>query len=147
MSQATVEKTFVAKRSIIINASVSKVWEALTKPELIKRYLFGTDASSEWKKGSAITFRGEWEGNKYEDKGTIEEIVKDKYLRYTYWSSVSGKEDVPENYAHVIYELNPVLGGTELTITQDGNENEKSRDHSEANWEYVLESLKKVVEG
>jgi uncharacterized protein YndB with AHSA1/START domain len=146
MSQATAERSFVAKKTIVINASISKVWDALTNPEYIKEYLFGTEATSDWKKGSPITFRGEWEGKSYEDKGTITDIEKEKLLRYTYWSSMSGKEDIPENYAHVTYELKPVGNATELTIIQDGNESEKSRDHSESNWGYVLDNLKKMLE-
>jgi uncharacterized protein YndB with AHSA1/START domain len=146
MSQATAEKTFVAKKSIVINASVSNVWDALTKPELIKKYLFGTETVTDWKKGSPITFKGEWEGKKYEDKGTITDIEKEKVLRYTYWSSMSGKEDKPENYAQVSYEVKPVAGGTELTIIQEGNDTEKSRDHSESNWGYVLDNMKEMLE-
>jgi uncharacterized protein YndB with AHSA1/START domain len=146
MNQATAEKSFVAKKSIAINAPISKVWEALINPKYIKDYLFGTEAKSDWKKGSPITFRGEWEGKSYEDKGTITDIEKEKFIRYTYWSSMSGKEDIPENYANVSYELKPVGTATELTIIHDGNESEKSRDHSESNWGHVLDNLKKLLE-
>ena len=34
--------TIVAKATITINAPAARVWDALTQPELIKRYLFGT---------------------------------------------------------------------------------------------------------
>jgi uncharacterized protein YndB with AHSA1/START domain len=30
-------------KSIIVNADVAKVWDALTNPEIIKEYLFGTE--------------------------------------------------------------------------------------------------------
>lgn len=33
----------IAKASITINAPITKVWEALTKPEIIKQYMFGTN--------------------------------------------------------------------------------------------------------
>jgi uncharacterized protein YndB with AHSA1/START domain len=109
--------------------------------------LFGTEAISDWKKGSSITFRGEWEGKSYEDKGTITDIEEGKFLRYTYWSSMSGKEDVPENYANVSYEVRSIDNNkTELTIVQDGNQSEQSRDHSESNWGTVLDNLKKMLE-
>ena len=49
-----------------INAPVSKVWQALTDPALIKQYLFGTETKSDWKKGSSITYTGVWEGKSYE---------------------------------------------------------------------------------
>jgi hypothetical protein len=44
----------VVKKEIENNADVSKVWNALINPELIKQYLFGTEAVSEWKIGSPI---------------------------------------------------------------------------------------------
>jgi hypothetical protein len=67
-------------------------------------------------------------------------------LHTTYFSSMSGREDKPENYANVYYRLEPTGKQTVLTITQDNNADEKSRDHSQANWNMVLQSLKKVVE-
>ncbi len=35
-----------------IKAPSSKVWEALTKPEIIKQYFFGTNTETDWKPGS-----------------------------------------------------------------------------------------------
>lgn len=136
----------LAKKSASIHAPVEKVWEALTKPELIKQYFFGTEAVSDWKQGSPLTFKGVWEGKHYEDKGTIVNIQPTTYLRYTYLSSMSGKEDLPENYAHVTYELSEDGESTLLTVTQDNVENEKSRVHSEENWGVVLNSLKEMLE-
>jgi uncharacterized protein YndB with AHSA1/START domain len=55
-------KNLVSKSSVVINAPVDKVWEALTNSSLIKEYLFGTNTITDWKKGSAIYYEGEWEG-------------------------------------------------------------------------------------
>ena len=41
-------ETYVAKATINIDAPTSKVWDALTKPELIKQYLFGTEVTTDW---------------------------------------------------------------------------------------------------
>ena len=60
---------YVAQAKIIINAPVSKVWQALINPEIIKQYLFDTDVISDWQVGSPITYRGEWQGKAFEDKG------------------------------------------------------------------------------
>ena len=91
--------------SVSIQAPLAKVWHALTDPEQIKKYLFGTETVTDWKAGSPITFSGEWEGKAYQDKGTILEIEKEKILKYSYWSSFSGTEDKPENYANVTYRV------------------------------------------
>ena len=137
---------FIASKTVVVKASVSKVWEALTKPELIKKYFFGTEASTDWKKGSPIFFRGEWEGKPYEDKGTILDIIPEKMVKYSYWSSFAGTPDIPENYANITYELSANDGVTTLTITQDGLDSEERKTHSESNWSMVLDNLKKLIE-
>ena len=83
----TMSKTLSLKVSVSINAPKTKVWDALTNPVQIKKYLFGTETVSDWKVGSPITFRGVWEGKPYEDKGRILEIKKESLLKYNYWSN------------------------------------------------------------
>ncbi len=132
--------------SIHLDAPVSKVWEALTTPELIKEYFFGTNTITDWKVGSPIIFKGEWQGKQYEDKGTILDVVPNKLFRYTYWSSMSGIEDKPENYVNITYELQEEKDGTKLTITQENIPDEKMKKHSEENWHKVLDGLKELLE-
>jgi uncharacterized protein YndB with AHSA1/START domain len=141
------KNNITAKVVTKIQAPAYKVWEALTKPELIKKYFFGTDAKSDWKVGSPLTFTGVWEGKTYEDKGTILKSEPNKLLQYSYWSSMSGIEDKPENYVIVTYELQEQKASeTMLTITQENIPNEQMKEHSEKNWKKVSEDLKKLVE-
>jgi uncharacterized protein YndB with AHSA1/START domain len=141
-------KTGITGRvSIIIDASPSKVWESLTTPELIKQYFFGTNAESDWKVGSPITFKGSWQGKEYIDKGVILDSIPNKLFRYTYWGSMSGIEDKPENYVNITYNISETPNGTMLEITQDNIPDEKMKEHSEGNWRKVLEELKNLLEG
>jgi uncharacterized protein YndB with AHSA1/START domain len=137
---------FIVKVRETINVPVEKVWDALTNPEIVKQYFFGTEQQSDWKKGSDITWTGEWEGKKYQDKGKILDVIPNQRLQYTYLSSMSGKEDKPENYATVTIELSGDNFHTVLSLKQDGNDTEKSRDHSEQNWKMLLEGMKKLLE-
>jgi len=137
---------YLAKVSIDINAPKSKVWDALTEPELIKQYLFGTEVTTDWQVGSPITYKGTWEGKAYEDKGVVLEIEPEKLLVSTFWSSLSGVPDLPENYQTVRYKLSTEDGGTRLTLTQDNNATREDAEHSEQNWNTVLEGLKKLLE-
>jgi len=139
-------KQFVANATTVINAPASKVWEALTKPELIKQYMFGTDVISDWKVGSPIIYRGEWQGKPFEDKGKILEMERERSLVSTHWSPLSGMPDTPENYHKVSYRLKEMDGRTEVTLTQDNNANEKEKADSEQNWRQMLEGLKKLLE-
>jgi uncharacterized protein YndB with AHSA1/START domain len=138
--------TLTLNTSISINAPKSKVWMALIEPEQVKKYFFGTVLKSEWKVGSAITFSGEWEGKPYLDKGTILEIEMEKVLKYNYWSSFSGTEDKPENYATIGYSLEEKNGETVVSILQDGIKTKEARDHSEQNWKMVMNNLKELLE-
>jgi uncharacterized protein YndB with AHSA1/START domain len=132
--------------SITIDASPKQVWKALTVPELIKKYLFGTNVSTDWKVGSPITYSGEYNGTKYHDKGIIKKFETEKVLQSTYFSSMSGKEDKPENYVLVTYSLAKKDYKTVLTITQDNNSSEKEKEHTTENWNMVLNKLKEVAE-
>lgn len=136
----------IAEASITIDAISAKVWEAITTPELIKKYLFGTNVTSDWKEGSTITYQGEFNGVKYHDKGIIIKFEPEKIFQSTYWSSMSGKEDRPENYNLVTYTLEELGDQTVLTITQDNNATEEAKNHSTENWKMVLAKLKEVVE-
>lgn len=140
------EKGFTAKTSVEINASSSRVWDALTNPEMIKQYLFGTEAVSDFKEGSPIVYRGVWEGKTYEDKGKILKVIPKKLFVSTYWSSMGGLSDKPENYSTVAYELEEKEGHTTLTLIQDNNKTEEAKNHSEKNWNMVLSILKKLLE-
>jgi uncharacterized protein YndB with AHSA1/START domain len=140
------ERGFTARSFITVNASPAKVWDALTNPEMIKLYLFGTQAISDWKVGDSITYRGTWEGKSYEDKGKILQLVPERIFQSTYWSSMSGTEDTPENYATVTYEIESKLEGTLLTVSQDNNASKEASEHSEKNWAIVLATIKKMLE-
>ncbi len=139
-------KTYTAVATTIINAPASKVWDALTKPELIKHYMFDTDVISDWQVGSPITYRGEWEGKPFEDKGKVLEVEREKSLITTHWSPLSGMPDRPENYHTVAYQLSEKNGKTKLTVTQDKNASEEEKAHSEKNWSMMLGGLKTLLE-
>ncbi len=139
------QNTFTAKSSITINTTADKVWQALTEPAMVKQYLFGTDVKTDWQVGSPITYSGLWDGKPYEDKGTVVKNEPEKLLVTTYWSAAFG-ENIPENQRTVSYEISPAEAGTTLTITQDNAKTEEERDHSQKNWDMVLNSIKKLLE-
>ncbi len=137
---------FIAKASTTISAPASRVWDALTNPELIKQYFFGTQAISDFKEGSTLQFKGEWNGKEYLDKGEILKSEPCKLFQYTYFSSFSNLPDVPEKYANISYELDEGDGETMLTIKQENVANEEARKHSEENWSSVPKNLKTLLE-
>ena len=129
-----------------IKAPIQKVWEALTTPEIIKAYFFGTNTESDWKVGSTLLFKGEWEGKAYVDKGTILQSNPPFLFEYDYLSSWSNKPDIPENYNTITYTLTEQNGGTLLSINQTNCEDEAQQKHSEENWMMIMTAMKKLIE-
>jgi uncharacterized protein YndB with AHSA1/START domain len=135
------------EESVTIGAPIRRVWEALTTPDLIKQWFFGVDTETDWKEGSPIVHRGEYQGRPYEDKGKILEIEPPRLLVHSHWSPVSGLPDAPENYERVSWELSERDDGTELTIRESNLASEEAGATSEQSWRLVLENLKKLLEG
>ncbi len=106
------EQNFTVKRSIIIKATDEAVWNVLTNPDLIKQYLFESDVETDWKVGSPILFSRDRlntttkpTGKLIKDKGQILEIKPKKILKFTYWNSGEGYDDLPENYSIITYTI------------------------------------------
>jgi len=140
------QRGLIAEATITINAPVERVWDALVNPGIIKQYMFGTEVVSDWEEGSPIVWKGEWQGKKYEDKGTILKLKQQRIISYSHFSPLSGLPDVPENYHTVTIELCTDKNGTLVTLTQDNNPDEEARQHSEQNWGMMLSSLKTRME-
>jgi uncharacterized protein YndB with AHSA1/START domain len=138
--------SYIAKAEIDIAASASAVWKALTDPEMIAKYFFGSQVKTDWQPGSPIVWKGEYKGKSYEDKGEILEVEANRRLRVTHFSPMAGLPDKPENYHTLTYELDERAGGTHVSLTQDNNGSEEEAKHSTANWEAMLKGLKKTVE-
>jgi uncharacterized protein YndB with AHSA1/START domain len=136
----------VATAECEIDAPPDKVWRALTEPELIKKYMFGSEVTTDWQPGSPITWKGEFEGREYEDKGEIIAVEPGQRLEVTHFSPLTGQEDRPENYHRVRYELQQTTGGTSVRLTQDNSSSAEEAEHSAANWQMMLDGLKNVVE-
>jgi uncharacterized protein YndB with AHSA1/START domain len=140
-------KGLIATATTTINALPAHVWNALTTPATIKQYMFGTTVVTDWKEGSPIVWKGEWEGKSYEDRGTILQKEEQRLLQYSHYSPLSGAPDVPENYHTVTIALAGEGNQTQVTLTQDNNATEAEREHSAQNWRMMLDSLKQVLEG
>jgi uncharacterized protein YndB with AHSA1/START domain len=137
----------VAHASIVIDASIQEVWNALVDPEAIRQFMFGTNVTSDWKEGSPITWKGEWKGKAYEDKGTVLRSAPPRTLRYTHFSPLAGLPDKPENYHNVAIELSSEgATTTRVELSQDNNATEEAREHAEQNWRQMLEGLKAYAE-
>ncbi|HVI46868.1 MAG TPA: SRPBCC domain-containing protein [Chitinophaga sp.] len=142
------------KNSITINASVSKVWNALVNPEETKKYMFNCETVSDWKIGSTLQWKTIYEGKEFiAVEGTILELEPERKLVYTTIDPHAGIDLIPENYLRVTYELSPSNGTTTLNVSQGDYskvaEGEKRYNDTVAGggWSSILEAIKTLVEG
>jgi uncharacterized protein YndB with AHSA1/START domain len=139
-------KGFQAVAHVDVTAPPERVWEAMTRPDLVAQYMMGSRVESDWQVGSPITWSGEWNGKPYQDKGEILAAEPGRLLEVTHYSPLGGADDVPENYHTVRYELTETDDGTSVSLTQDGCVSEEQARQFSQNWQGMLDGLKRVAE-
>jgi len=135
-------------KSIFINADVSKVWHALTIPELMKKWMLEEEINiiTDWRVGSQIRIEGKQHWAHFENKGIVLQFEKEKNLQYSHWSSLSRLPDNSENYT--VFEFGLTQGGsqTELTLTINNFPTKVIYKHLVFYWDITLRILKKFIE-
>lgn len=147
-------KPLFVKNTIAINASASKVWDALTNPEQTRKYMFGCETVSDWKQGSSLEWKGNHEGKEMVFvKGNIVNIIPEKLLAYTVIDPNSTIEDIPENYLTVTYDLKEQEEETILTVTQgdystvaDSEKRYNEAYNNGEGWNPILIQIKSLAE-
>jgi uncharacterized protein YndB with AHSA1/START domain len=141
-----VNKEFISKSSMDISASSTRIWEALVDPAIAKKYFFGAEIVTDWKVGSPITFKGEFNGNKYEEKGILLNVEPNTQLQYSHWSNFDGLPDKPENYRTWTFDIKEKGGKAKLSISEDNIPTEKQKKRSDEFWSGVLLAIKELSE-
>ena len=65
-----------------IKSTPDKVWDALTNPVKVKQWQYGSELITDWMVGSGIRFESEWEGQTFEQWGTVLDFEPNKKLSY-----------------------------------------------------------------
>ena len=131
---------------ITINATIQKVWDILTKPELVKLWQYGSELITDWKVGSSIKFTAEWEGKIFEQWGTVLEMRQSELIKYNLFAPRPDLEDKPENYFVMSYVLTDNNGKTKLEIIQEDNRPNAVQEEEQGDENPILQSLKKIAE-
>ncbi len=147
------EKQLNIREEIEVNASTSKVWDALVNPSQTKKYMFGCEAISDWKVGSSLIWKGVFDGKELVAvTGKIVAIEKERYLAYTTFDPHGNLQDIPGNHTTVIYELTNINGKTKLVVTQGdfakvGDGEKRYQDTiAGGGWMTILTEIKKILE-
>lgn len=127
-----------------IRSTPEKVFEAIVKPEIARRY-WGHENVSDWRVGS------QWQHIRDNDERTVQligrvvESAPPTRLVIT-WASPSKAAD-PENHSRVTFEIEEYEAMVRLTVTHD--ELEAGGDMAKGigkGWPIVLSSLKSFLE-
>ena len=146
------EKLFVNK-TIEVNASASKVWNALTRREFTdqwaREFTGGAEfhIESDWTLGSPVLWTDQ-DGNVIV-QGNVTALELEKFLRFSVFDVHVEKPPVTEEDG-ITYELTEQEGKTLLMISQGDfstmSEGEKYRDMSAEIWDRVLAKVKELAE-
>ena len=142
------KQEYLIEKTIIIHASVAKVWAALTTPELLSHWMIDTGMTieSEWQVGSPISFSGDLHGLPYKNHGTIIKFDVEKCFEYNFWSTLSLIRDIPENYSLITFTLSDLGETTSLQLTQSNFPLKTIYQHSNFYWNSALYKLKQMLE-
>ena len=89
-----------------IRTTPAKLWEALTQPEFIRQYWFGSENHSTWKEGAPI--EGLSDEGQLEWKGTILKSVPESEVVFTFDHLA---EEPP---SRVTFKIDPQAAGMRL---------------------------------
>ena len=130
-----------------IAAPPAKVWKAMQQGAMFP----GTTIETDWKIGHPITFKGEWEGRSFTDRGEIQSLAEPTELSFTHWSDNAKTGKRPPSWHVVNYRLEPSGSGTRVTLSQfnEGEKqdvDDKTKSEFRKNWEMMLDGLKQAAE-
>ena len=127
-----------------IRSTPEKVFEAIIKPEIARRY-WGHENVSDWRAGSS------WEHVRTDEQRTVDlvgkvvEITPPTRLVIT-WASPSQAAD-PASYSRVCFDVAPYDDMVRLTVTHDELEAGSGMAKGiQQGWPIVLSSLKSLLE-
>ncbi len=132
--------------TIFINASIEKVWAAVTKPELVKLWQYGSELITDWQPGSDIKFSTRWEDKVFEQWGKVLEYKSNQSVSYSLFAPRPGIEDKPENYFIMSYVLSAENGQTKLEIIHEDNRPNAVQEAPQGEENPVLQMLKNIAE-
>jgi uncharacterized protein YndB with AHSA1/START domain len=136
----------ISRSAVSVKAPREVVWAAITVPEHVREWQYNSDLETDWIVGRPIRFRAQWQGQTFEQWGTVEEFIPPSRLRYSLFAPRPGLADLPENYFTMTYQLVDVEGGTEVSfIHEDPRTSEDAEEVSEEE-NPVLTALRDVAE-
>jgi uncharacterized protein YndB with AHSA1/START domain len=137
--EATMEKVF----EIYIKTTPERLWEAITDPEMRRKYQFGVGVVSDWTPGSR------YEGVHSQAPGAIfegENLEVDPPRRLVQsFRALWSEEAKQAGRSRVTWEIEPIADTCRLTVTHDQLPGD-AKDELYGGWPQILSGLKTLLE-
>ena len=138
----------IITRSVLLNASPERVWEALTHPGMTRQYLYNCEVESEWRKGSTLRWTGTYQGRDIEAEGKVLDIIPGRMIKYSGFDALTEGDVSREGDIHITHEIIPRGMQTKLLTTLEHFEGDETRAELAAQqWDFeIMPRLQTLVE-
>lgn len=138
----------VVTRSVVLNASPARVWEALTHPGMTKQYMYNCEVSSNWEAGGSVRWKGNYNGRTLDEAGEVMEVIPGKLLKYSGFDRLAEGDISRDGNIYITHELIPYGSKTKLLTTLEHFEGDESRaEYAAQQWDFeILPRLQTLVE-
>jgi uncharacterized protein YndB with AHSA1/START domain/DNA-binding transcriptional ArsR family regulator len=137
LEKETMEKVF----EIYIKTTPERLWQAITEPEMRKKYNFGVDVKSDWTAGSH--YEGLGGGHKILEGENLEVDPPRKLVQS--FRALWGEDVVREGTSRVTWEIERVGDSCLLKVTHD-HLGEGANSQIYGGWPMILSGLKTLLE-
>jgi len=108
----------VSKTTTTIKAPREIVWAAVTLPEHVRHWQYGSELTTDWIVGHPIRLARSGRV-RLSSSGESPGFRAPFELRYTLFAPRPGLDDLPENYFTMTYVLDDVADGTRVTFIHE----------------------------
>lgn len=135
-------------RSVLLNASPERVWEALTHPGMTKQYLYNCEVNCDWKPGSSLRWTGNYQGRKVDQEGKILDIIPGRMIKYSGFDKLAEGDISREGNIYITHEIVPHGRQTKLLTTLEHFEGDETRaEYAAQQWDFeIMPRLQTLVE-
>ena len=128
----------------LIKTTPETLWEALTTPEMTRKYFFGLTISTDYAIGAEVTYTTP--DGEVKLRGKLTEFTPQKKLAYSYISNIDADE-IGDPDSLVTFEIEQLDDICKLTMIHDGfpSENQTYRNVG-SGWPVILSGLKTLLE-
>ena len=138
----------IITRSVLLNATPERVWEALTHPGMTKHYLYNCEVTSDWQPGGTLRWKGNYEGRDVDAEGRLIDIIPGRMIKYSGFDGLTEGDIDRRGDIHITHEIMPHGSKTKLLTTLEHFEGDETRaEFAAQQWDFeIMPKLQTLVE-